>query len=384
MNRPVVNEASLPNRATHEAGLPNRTTDEADLPLIVIDARMITGVPHGIGRYVETLALGLSELDREKPLSFRPVFLVSPGFRPESSSAFAAFERVECSAPFLSPREWIEVPRALKRLRAKLFHSTSFASFPGLSIPYLQTIHDLNHLQFGSFAQKLYYKKLLKPFASKARAVFSVSQAAAREIERWLDREVAVAPNAFSESELRLGTSPLPPNESGFVAVLNGKKHKNLVYLIDAYSKARRKSGAGFPKLVVTVPHREAWDAQGIQGVNGLASGALNALVSGARALFSPSAYEGFGRPPVEALLLGTPVYASDIPPHREALEPYLGIGAKLLPLGEQFQWVNAFLQSARSNDRVDPVVRKSLLDRFSTRSLGSVMARAYEEGARA
>jgi glycosyltransferase involved in cell wall biosynthesis len=52
--------------------------------------------------------------------------------------------------------------------------------------------------------------------------------------------------------------------------------------------------------------------------VSGLASPALRALIGAARALLMPSLAEGFGLPIIEALALGTPVLASDLPAHRE------------------------------------------------------------------
>ena len=48
---------------------------------------------------------------------------------------------------------------------------------------------------------------------------------------------------------------------------------------------------------------------------------ALAAIYTGAHALVFPSADEGFGLPPVEALACGTPVVASDAPALREVLE---------------------------------------------------------------
>ena len=44
-------------------------------------------------------------------------------------------------------------------------------------------------------------------------------------------------------------------------------------------------------------------------------------LLAGAKALVSPSHYEGFGIPPLEAMYLGTPALVSDIPTHREVYE---------------------------------------------------------------
>jgi glycosyltransferase involved in cell wall biosynthesis len=46
----------------------------------------------------------------------------------------------------------------------------------------------------------------------------------------------------------------------------------------------------------------------------------LAALSAGARALLMPSLAEGFGLPVIEALQLGTPVIASDLPVYREVV----------------------------------------------------------------
>jgi glycosyltransferase involved in cell wall biosynthesis len=53
--------------------------------------------------------------------------------------------------------------------------------------------------------------------------------------------------------------------------------------------------------------------------VSGLATPGLKELLAGSRALLMPSLAEGFGLPIVEALALGRPVLASDLPAHREA-----------------------------------------------------------------
>ena len=50
----------------------------------------------------------------------------------------------------------------------------------------------------------------------------------------------------------------------------------------------------------------------------GLSSPALRRLIAHAKALLMPSFAEGFGLPIIEALAVGTPVIASDLPAHRE------------------------------------------------------------------
>ena len=55
-----------------------------------------------------------------------------------------------------------------------------------------------------------------------------------------------------------------------------------------------------------------------IHHVQGLSTQAMKSLIVGSRGLLSPSFAEGFGLPIIEALHLGAPVLASDIPAHRE------------------------------------------------------------------
>lgn len=355
------------------------------LPKVVIDARMVRGVPHGIGRYVETLALGLRQLrDREGGLSFEPVFFIDRRSTTVwNETAIGAFRIHACSSRFLNPLEWWEIPRALKRSGASLFHSTSFASFPRLPVPWIQTIHDLNHLSYGGMAHKQYYRRLLKPFASKAQAVFSVSNAAAAEVSAWLKRPVACAPNAFEppgrasgDAYRELGLA----SRRYFLLVANDKAHKNADFLVDCYMRARKRSEdpARFPPLAATVKITDRARANGVMGLSGVSTPVLQSLVANAIALVSPSLYEGFGRPPVEALIAGTPAWASDIPPHREVLQDFVGIGASLLPL-ERDAWVRAFLKATQERFvRVEASVGEELLRRYSPLGLAQIMAQAY------
>ncbi len=55
-----------------------------------------------------------------------------------------------------------------------------------------------------------------------------------------------------------------------------------------------------------------------IHHVEGLSTQAMKALIAGSRGLLSPSFAEGFGLPIIEAIHLGVPIVASDIPAHRE------------------------------------------------------------------
>ncbi|AOR78987.1 glycosyltransferase family 1 protein [Novosphingobium resinovorum] len=107
----------------------------------------------------------------------------------------------------------------------------------------------------------------------------------------------------------RLGLIP------GSYAVLFGspKAYKNNTVVFDAFS-----SGAAAPtRLVVVGPQREALAAAGLRPPEGTIfagrpdDGELKSLLGGAVAILFPSRTEGFGLPPLEAMLCDCPVIAS-------------------------------------------------------------------------
>ena len=83
-----------------------------------------------------------------------------------------------------------------------------------------------------------------------------------------------------------------------------------------------------------------------IHHVAGLSTQAMKSLIAGSLGLLSPSLAEGFGLPIIEALHLGAPVVASDIPAHREVA----GDNATLLDPTDGTAWRSAI--SALNSDQ--------------------------------
>ncbi len=283
---------------------------------VLIDARMVGPLGHGIALYVRQLAEGLARL--ETP--YEPHYLIAPNC---PSDSFLRTQPHQVSKySFLSLWEIRGLAREIRGY--SLFHSTSFASLLNYPCPHAQTVHDLNHLHYGGFGQRQYYKHLLLPSLRKARAVLSVSEAAAIEVRHWMqehgiDREVRVAPNAIEEFPEGNDDAVLKrfglKSQEYFFTLTNPKPHKNLEGLERAYRAARAKRA--LPPLVVSV---NGDSAEGVLRTGPLKDPEVGPLLRHAKCIFFPSLYEGFGRPPVEAALAGAIPVVSSLAVHHEAL----------------------------------------------------------------
>lgn len=340
---------------------------------------MVEAVPHGLARYVKNLVHGLAEVPQ---LPYEPVLLISEKGRGQFPGKF---ETVELAAPFLNPREWWEIPRALRKLEPALFHAPSFSSLPWSPCPWIITIHDLNHRHFGGWKEKLYYEVLLRRFARSARKIMTVSEFSRTEISEWLGIEpsaIEVVYNAIDPA--LLGTSADRSRRGEYFLFLShhDKPHKNSLAMLQAYADAKRKSPS-LPDLILNATQAESSSfARAIPGVvfaGRIPDTELPGLIRHSRALLYPSLYEGFGLPPLEAAVLGADVLVSDIPPHREALADFSSPQVRWLELSRPESWSDVLLEAARSeNPPIDAARVSRALARFSVRRLAEHMDQIY------
>jgi glycosyltransferase involved in cell wall biosynthesis len=117
---------------------------------------------------------------------------------------------------------------------------------------------------------------------------------------------------------------------SYFVVCGTIERRKNHSLLLNVWRELVRQRGPQTPKLVIV--GSPGWGGKPVLDAlercrtlrsrvilaHGLSSPGLRRLVAHAKALLMPSFAEGFGLPIIEALAVGTPVIASDLPAHRE------------------------------------------------------------------
>jgi glycosyltransferase involved in cell wall biosynthesis len=199
-------------------------------------------------------------------------------------------------------------------------------------------VHDLIPIEFPEYGvpgEAARHRTRMQTVARHAAAVLANSDDVARrftahcEAEGWRRPAVAVAPLGVEEAFTRD-----PPAFRGgrpyFVVCSTIEARKNHLLLLQVWRDLAGALGPDCPALVIV--GRRGWEAEAaidlldrcpaiaphVIEAPGLSTPALAELVRGARGLLMPSFAEGYGIPVVEALSLGTPVIASDIPVHRE------------------------------------------------------------------
>lgn len=339
-------------------------------PTVVIDARMVDAIGHGIGIYVENLAKGLAENKTELP--YELLFLLHE--TPRSSSALHEFRTKHVDIPFLHPAESLLLPIILRREKAALYHSPSFSSLLYYPCPHILTIHDLNHLHFGSLKQRAYYSFLLKRAARSAAQVFTVSEFSRGQIQSWIPGlKVEIAENAITplpspteqEAKEILQKFGLKTGEY-FFCHANSKPHKNTEMLKRAHEIYSRETKTPLPLVLATT-------------TGPLSEKELATLLHHCTAFYFPSLYEGFGRPPLEAALEGAPIVASNIPAHEEALRFFRAEEKLLLPPEDDHAWAKAFHAAQEKKlTRPSTETRQKITANYSVEKLAATMDRAY------
>lgn len=368
-------------------------------PKIVIDARMLGPGMHGIARYVDLLLTGLAQIQRDSSLDYEIGVLVSKEF-PIDQIWSQDFQLIECESRFLSPREWFEIPRILKQFKADLYHSPSFSSLPYCPVPWIVTVHDLCHLRYGSWFQKAYYGLLLRRFCAQAAHVVTVSEFSQKEILQWTQvKGISIVQNAidpkmvdWKDREVPLAHQTLAhhglefrPSQGGyFVCLSNSKAHKNVETLVQAFQEWHQSielKQAVRTQLVLIGRGLERFQAvEGVRVLSKLSQTEILHVLMGSQGFMHPSAYEGFGLPPVEAAAIGRPVVVSDIQPHHEGLADLTVSNVVWVKPHDLGGWRAGMDAIAKQHViPADLSLRKKILERFAVSRLASSMDTLYK-----
>ena len=206
-------------------------------------------------------------------------------------------------------------------------------------IPFVHDVIPLEHPEYARPKGAALYRRKLATVMALASGILVNSRATARALAPVLacagrdPTPIHVSPLGALE---RAPDGARPPDARDgrpyFVALGTIEPRKNHILLLHLWRRFAQTLGPeATPRLVLI--GRRGWENEMVLDLldrcpalktvveehGRLSDAAQRALVAGARAVLLPSFAEGYGLPVVEALALGAPVIASDLPALREA-----------------------------------------------------------------
>lgn len=190
------------------------------------------------------------------------------------------------------------------------------------ALPFIFTIHDLNHIDVphnSSLLKRIYYQTIILPSIKKSFRVLTVSEFSKKRIVDWsgcAPEKVIVVGNGVS-SAFNDTVTPSEPGYSYLFCCSNRKGHKNETRLLQAFKASELNKEI---KLVFTgnpdntlLNTIKSFELDGSIVFTGhVSEQELASWYKGAIATVFPSLYEGFGLPIIESMACGTPVIASN------------------------------------------------------------------------
>ena len=198
-------------------------------------------------------------------------------------------------------------------------------------------IHDLipiTHPEFCRAGEDVRHARRMAHALESAAGIIGNSRATLEELASFAQGQGLRMPPAI---DAWISGHPVPsrvvPSEMErpyFVTVGTIEGRKNHILLLNLWQQMAERMGGRTPLLLII--GQRGWEAELAIAMLDRATGLkghvrelgrcddeeMARLIAGARALLMPSFVEGFGLPVIEALQLGTPVIASDLPVFRE------------------------------------------------------------------
>jgi glycosyltransferase involved in cell wall biosynthesis len=198
-------------------------------------------------------------------------------------------------------------------------------------------IHDLipvTHPEFCRAGESEKHARRMDHALRSASGIIVNSQATAESLSGFAEQSrLPMPPHAvawIAGHKLPPSAGPKALGRPYFVSLGTIEGRKNHILLLQLWKGLIARMGDRAPMLVII--GQRGWEAEHalatldraptlrghVLELNNASDAETAGYVEGARALLMPSYVEGFGMPVIEALELGTPVIASDIPVFRE------------------------------------------------------------------
>jgi alpha-1,3-rhamnosyl/mannosyltransferase len=256
--------------------------------------------------------------------------------------------------------------------RFDVYHEPNFLPLPS-RLPTVITVHDLSvmlHPEWHPLDRVRRHQRDFVRAITDATRIITVSETVRREIIAHFHVESGkthavpngVGPEFFASPGATVVRNRLGLPERYLLYIGTIEPRKNVLTLLRAWcdlpAKAREycplimAGGWGWKSENVADYYRAMARHHHVRHIGYVCDEDRAGLLTGARALFFPSHYEGFGLPPLEMLATGGAVVASTAAAHREVLTNH----AHFVDANDLSGWREALLRAATQDDWLDHV----------------------------
>jgi len=244
-------------------------------------------------------------------------------------------EILPCTVKPFSLRDTFAFPKSiLEKINSGDSFYTPYFNVPNsIKVPVYSTIHDIIFPDMpylvskpGLWMRMYFYKRA----ARLSKAVFTVSEFSKTRIKHFLGDSLNVinASNAV-DAPLHADSKNALEKKKNILFIGNIKKHKGLNVLLDAFLQCREE-GLDYELVIIgsrnnfrsgdkkTSRRLDSLEGRGVNFSGYISDAEKWKLLAESALLVQPSLYEGFGYPPLEAMLSGTLALISDISVFKE------------------------------------------------------------------
>jgi glycosyltransferase involved in cell wall biosynthesis len=223
----------------------------------------------------------------------------------------------------------------------------------------------------GGFGRRRGYYSRLRYIAASAAEVWVPSKFSGELVQRRFGLSTRRVPYCYDSERFR-PSAEVRQSPPTLLTVGRFKAHKNHAATIRAASAI----GPGI-QVVLIGRGPEAAALERLARTNGVScrvetevdDSSVARAYHRARVAVCPSRFEGLGLTPLEGIASGTPVVASDIPPHRE----FVASAARLVPLDDDQALVEAIRRALDDNPPDPGAVRALTIPAAADRFLASL-----------
>jgi glycosyltransferase involved in cell wall biosynthesis len=287
---------------------------------VLVDCREIQKNTTGIARFLLSLFKGIKSFDIEHKF-----LLLGNQYTDFERKELDGYEKIVVEEKNTFYFDQVTILQVIKEQKIDLFFSPYY-KFPVFTkVPVITSIFDVMYLvldEYKNDIKNIYRKNFIKLTYKKVKKVITSSNFAKNEIievfnlpnekidivHLSVDEKFKPQPvEKIKEIKEKHGIS-----KNYILYVGNAKPHKNLNRLLSAWRLIDKKIKKDYILVLAGVGQKFCYKDESILIIPFVSEEELPLIYSGATVFVSPSIYEGFGLPPLEAMACGCPVISSN------------------------------------------------------------------------